>query len=112
MIVARDYDSDAEFNFRHSVAVDLRGASRCSNASSLQELVEFDDQRFHMALSFLGVNRTVDLDFEQREFGFDARNLDHLAQFLVHFGRLIPNFDRALGPRPVVRTRYYYKAEG
>ena len=34
-----------------------------------QELVEFDDQRFHMALSFLRVNRTVDLDFEQREFG-------------------------------------------
>jgi len=73
-----------------------------------QEFVEFDDQPFNMALSFLRMNRTVDLDFEQREFGFDARNRDHLAQFLVHFGRLVPDFDPALGPRPVVRARHYY----
>ncbi len=110
MIVARDYDSDAEFNCRHSVAVAAGGA--VAPMRLRQELVEFDDQRFHVALSFLGVNGAVDLNFEQREFGFDARNLDHVAQFLVHFGWLFPDFDPALGPRPVARTRCYYKAEG
>jgi hypothetical protein len=32
-------------------------------------MIEFDDQRLHMASCLLGMNRAVDLDFEQREFG-------------------------------------------
>jgi hypothetical protein len=73
-----------------------------------QELVEFDDQRFHMVLGFLGVGSSVNLDFEQRELGFNARQLDHLAQFLVHCRRPVSDFGRALAPRSVVRAAHYY----
>lgn len=55
------YDSDSEFNSRHSVAVAAGGA--VAPLRLRLELVEFDDHRFHMALSLLRVNRTVDLGF-------------------------------------------------